>query len=185
LLTSANAARHGGAGLAPLLGLPCYTVGEATAEAAREAGFREVRTGPGDGAAVLATMAGDGVGRALHLCGRDHLPLEDPAVVLERRTVYAAEEVKALGHDAAEAVRAGALALIHSGRAGATFAALVEQAGLGRANTSIVAISEAAAAAAGAGWRAVHAASRPRDDALLELAAKLCKTGGGDTGNGA
>ena len=39
LLTSANAVRCGGEKLQSLRGLPAYTVGEATAEAAREAGF--------------------------------------------------------------------------------------------------------------------------------------------------
>ena len=34
LLTSANAVRHGGAGLARLLSLPVFAVGEATADAA-------------------------------------------------------------------------------------------------------------------------------------------------------
>ena len=51
----------GGDGLTPFLGLPCYAVGEATAAAAREAGFADIRIGPGDGAALLAMMADDGI----------------------------------------------------------------------------------------------------------------------------
>ena len=39
LLTSANALRHGGDRLQSLRGLPVYAVGDATAEAAREAGL--------------------------------------------------------------------------------------------------------------------------------------------------
>ncbi|HUP66659.1 MAG TPA: uroporphyrinogen-III synthase, partial [Sphingomicrobium sp.] len=39
LLTSANAVREGGEQLQSLRGLPAYAVGEATAQAAREAGF--------------------------------------------------------------------------------------------------------------------------------------------------
>jgi uroporphyrinogen-III synthase len=40
----------------------------------------------------------------------------------------------------------------------------------------IAAISQAAADAAGLGWASVHVAEQPRDQALLELAARLCKT---------
>jgi uroporphyrinogen-III synthase len=39
LIGSANAIRHAGPGLAAYAGLPTYTVGAATAQAAREAGL--------------------------------------------------------------------------------------------------------------------------------------------------
>ncbi|HEX8374478.1 MAG TPA: uroporphyrinogen-III synthase, partial [Geminicoccaceae bacterium] len=81
LLTSANAARCAGA--APRK--PCYAVGEATAEAARSAGFDVVDAGHSDGAAAVERMARAGIRRALHLCGRDHIPLHHPALTLERR----------------------------------------------------------------------------------------------------
>ena len=45
LLTSANALRHGGGQLGALRGLRVYAVGEATAEAARAAGFDIAGTG--------------------------------------------------------------------------------------------------------------------------------------------
>ena len=45
LLTSANAVRCGGEQLHSLRGLKAYAVGEATAEAAREAGFDIAATG--------------------------------------------------------------------------------------------------------------------------------------------
>ncbi|MDA4637080.1 uroporphyrinogen-III synthase, partial [Escherichia coli] len=48
--TSANALVHASeALLAPYLQLPCFTVGEATADAARARGFETVTTGDGDG----------------------------------------------------------------------------------------------------------------------------------------
>ena len=176
LLTSANAARHGGSGLDAFTGLPCFAVGEATGAAAREAGFRDVRTGAGDGAEAVATMVEAGMRSAFHPCGRDHLPLDHPRLPIERRTVYAADGVEALPAAAVEALAAGALALVHSPRAGALLAALVDAAGLARADIAIAAISEAAAAAAGGGWASVAAAPRPRDEALLAIAAKLCQT---------
>jgi uroporphyrinogen-III synthase len=53
LLTSANAARLGGGGLAALAALPVYAVGAATAEAARRAGFTRIVAGDGDVAAIM------------------------------------------------------------------------------------------------------------------------------------
>lgn len=180
LMTSANAARHGGAGLARLLNLPCYTVGEATAAAARAAGFADVRTGPGDGAAAAGMMAADGVRRALHLCGRDHVAPE-AGIEIDRRIAYEAVAVEALPEAARTALRSGAVALLHSPRAAALFARLVPD----KAGLRVAAISPAAAAAAGDGWAVVASAEAPRDQPLLELAAKLCNSGSqGETGPG-
>jgi uroporphyrinogen-III synthase len=176
LLTSANAARHGGAGLRRFAHLPCYAVGEATAEAARRAGFRDVRTGPADGEAAVAMIARDGAARVLHLCGRERVALTPAAFSIARHPVYAADPVAALPEEAAEAIATGALVLVHSPRAGALLRELVaEQAGI-----RLAAISPAAAAAAGDGWREKAVAGAPRDEALLELAAKLCQTEGTD-----
>ncbi len=161
LLTSANGARHAPAGAA---GLPCFAVGESTAAAARAAGFVAVRTGPGDGAAAAAMMAAAGVKRALHLCGREHKAIEIPGISIERRSVYRAE---ALPHETFEGP---AVALVHSARAGSRFAELAGA----RSAIRVAAISAAAAAAAGEGWAAKAVAAAPRDQALLELAAKLC-----------
>jgi uroporphyrinogen-III synthase len=178
LLTSANAARHAREQLQAFVALPCYTVGEATAAAALAAGLVEVRTGPSDAEALLRMMADGGVARALHLCGKDRVDPPD-GVAITRRVVYAAEAAGELPSQVE-----GALALVHSPRAAARFLALVDQAGLSRATVSIVAISESAAAAAGQGWKRKAVASRPREDALLELAAKLCPTEASEMGTG-
>ena len=178
LLTSANAVRHGGDGLRSFTGLPCYCVGPATAGAARAAGFGDVRVGTRDGEAAVAMMVADGLASALHLSGRDHVGLADPALRLERRLVYAAEPVRVLPDEAAKALGRGALVLLHSPRAAAVFARLIDEAGIERGDISLAAISANAAEAAGEGWRAKHVAGEPRDEALLELAAKLCKTAG-------
>ena len=172
LLTSANAARSAGPGLREYAHLPCFAVGEATAAAAGAAGLKDVRAGRGDGAAAAAMAAEAGAKRLLHLCGREHVPIEHPALAIVRRTVYAAEPLGRLP----EAARAGGLALIHSPRAARRFGELVDRSGLDRTTLGIAAISEAAAAAAGSGWGQLAFAARPTDEALLELAAKLCKT---------
>jgi uroporphyrinogen-III synthase len=62
------------------------------------------------------------------------------------------------------------IALIHSPRAGARFAKLAQD----KSCTTIVAISQPAADAAGDGWRGVEVAEQLTDEALLALAARLC-----------
>lgn len=166
MLTSASAARQAGDGLTPYEALPCYAVGEATAAAAREAGFADIRIGPDDGAALLMMMADDGVIAAFHPCGEDHLALGHAAISVTRMPVYAADAIARLPAEAQ-----GALALLHSPRAAALFGALVPD----RAAVPIAAISLRTARAAGEGWKSVAVAPRPRDDALLELAVKLCQ----------
>jgi uroporphyrinogen-III synthase len=176
LLTSANGARSGlpelRAQRPDLAERPCYCVGAATAAAARKAGCGRAVAGDADGAAAVAMMARDGIGRVLHLCGRDHIALSHPHLEVERRIVYAAEAEAKLPPAAAAALASGALALLHSARAAASFSSLVAD----RSTVRIAAISPAAARAAGAGWGKVHIAAEPRDHALLELAARLCKT---------
>jgi uroporphyrinogen-III synthase len=172
LLTSANAARHGGEGLRAYSDLPCYAVGEATAEAARAAGFRDVRVGSADVAAAAEMMAADRIGSVFHPHGLHHVAIPGPGLGRIGIAVYEAESVDALPDPARAALAAGALVLIHSPRAGALLADLIEDPTAVR----IAAISPAAAQAAGSGWRECHVAASPRDEALLELAAKLCKT---------
>lgn len=167
LLTSAAAARLGGEGLEPFLGMPCYAVGARTAEAARRAGFADIRIGPSDGAALAEMARREGARAPLHLGGRDHLPLAGA----EHVAVYAAEEAGALPPELSEAV-----VLLHSPRAAARFAALAGD----RAGFVLAAISGQAARAAGTGWKQVAIAAAPGDEALLELAAKLCQTYGNE-----
>jgi len=177
LVTSANAPRMGGEGLAAFTHLPCYAVGEGSAAAARHAGFTKVYTGPSDAEALAALAAGEGVSRALHLCAADHLTLRHPALQVEAVPVYSAMPKEDLPRRATEALERGAAVLLHSPRAAAHFARLLDHAGIARSGIGIVTISKAAAAAAGPGWGNVAVASEPRDYALLELAAKLCETG--------
>lgn len=182
LLTSANAARQAGPQLAPFSHLPCYAVGESSAAAAEAAGFADVRIGPADGAALIDMVAEAGFERPLHLRGRDHVPLRHPKLQPCERPVYAADPVEALPPDASTALAGGAVALLHSPRAAALFGQIVDAARLDRAQLSAAAISEAAAERAGAGWKCLRSAERPRDEALLELAAKLCQTERGEAG---
>lgn len=169
LLTSANAVRHGGRGLDSLRQLPVTALGEATAEAARAAGFAVAATGNRDIEHLLRSI--DPALHLLHLCGRDRVEVETQSPAITQIPVY---ESRAL-----EGVDPGPLSacvvMVHSPRAARTLAGLA----LDRSTISIAAISTAAAQAAGSGWATVEAADAPTDDALLALAARLCKKGRG------
>ncbi len=168
LMTSANAARLGGPALARFTALPLHAVGAATAAAARAAGFTQVVTGEADAGALLAHAARDGIGRLLHLAGREHVAAERAGMHVERRIVYASEPVEALPPAAGEALAGGAVALLHSPRAAALFARLAPD------RVRIVCLSPAVADAAGGGWASVAIAAAPTDDALLAAAAGVC-----------
>ncbi|HET8749553.1 MAG TPA: uroporphyrinogen-III synthase [Sphingomicrobium sp.] len=164
LLTSANAVRHGGEQLRQLRCLPVYAVGSVTAEAAAEAGFEIAGTGKGGIEDLLDTMK-PGL-RLLHLCGQDRRDSRASRQKIVPIVVYRSTPVEKPDL----AGTAGAVAVIHSPRAGSRFASLVDD----RASIAIAAVSPAAAEAAGTGWLAVEAAPRPNDDDLLALAARLC-----------
>ena len=167
LLTSANAMRCAGANIQELRGLPAHSVGSATAEAARDAGFDVASTGEAGIDRLLGSLEPDL--RLLHLCGEDRRRAENPRQAITTVVVYRAKEVAA---DLSEA--AGAVALIHSPRAAKRFASLVDEAGIGRRSVGLAAISAAAAEAAGEGWAAIEYAANPDDDALLALVQQLC-----------
>jgi uroporphyrinogen-III synthase len=179
LLTSANTVRLAGAALEGLRGLPVFAVGQATAMAAREAGFEVRMAGTHDAAALFAGAAAAGVRRPLHLVGADHVDVAQAGFSVTRLIVYRAEPVDQLPAAACDAVAAGAIVLLHSPRAAALFARLLDQAGGERSAVAIAAISKATMQAAGEGWRARATAVSPGDDALLAAAALLCETGGG------
>src|SRR5438270_3239600 len=164
LLTSPNAARFGGEPLRSLRGLDVYAVGPATAEAAREAGFNVAVAGDSGIDRALAAIA-PGL-RLLHLCGADRRSPSDARQVITPLVAYRAIEIAEPDLSTAS----GAVALIHSPRAGRRFAELIAV----RGSITVAAISRAAADAVGDGWRTVVAAEEPTDDALLALAASLC-----------
>jgi uroporphyrinogen-III synthase len=168
LLTSANAVRQGGAGLAQLQSLPVHAVGNATADAARNAGLAVASIGDGGVDALLASLE-PGL-RVLHLCGEDRRAPADARPEIRSLVVYRSRELSLPNINAAK----DCLALIHSPRAGRRFAELIDDTELDRRSIMIAAISPAAAEAAGIGWAAIEAADAPNNDALLALAERLC-----------
>ncbi len=172
MLTSANAARLAGPNLARFVHLPLFAVGEATADAARAAGFISVVSGEGDVTFLLAKIATLGLHKILHLAGEEYRDVPALGIEVDRRTVYAAEPVEP-GAAFSDALDRGAVALLHSPRAATRFAALVDQLEADRSRIKIAAISANAAERAGVGWQEVAIAPVPRDDALVSLAATL------------
>lgn len=173
MLTSANAPRMGGPGLARYgATLPVWCVGEATARAAREAGLTVARVVGPDAAALAAALARAGHRRVLHPGGVEVRPLAEPGLEIRRVAVYrAAEAGDAAG--LAPLLARGPLALVHSPRAAARLAALVPPER--RGDLALVAISASAARAAGTGWQALLVASSPDDRAMLALARQICQ----------
>ncbi len=165
LLTSANAVRHGGAQLERLSGLPIHAVGEATATAAREAGFTLTTVGEGGVDELLASI--DPQTRLLHLCGEDR---REPSDARQSITAVPVYRSVARGRPQLAEVE-DSVVLAHSPRAAQRFAELISD----RGRIRIAAISAAAAAAAGPGWAAVEIADKPTDEALLALALWLCE----------
>jgi uroporphyrinogen-III synthase len=172
VLTSANAVRFGGPGLAALRDLPVHAVGAATAAAARDAAIDVATVGDAGVEELIASF--DPNLRILHLAGEHRAASSRPMTTLavyRSRLVEAPEDLKT----AEEAV-----VLIHSPRAGNAFAQAADRLGLDRAAIRIAAISSTAAEATGTGWAAIESAAQPTDDALLALAERLCEKGRGE-----
>ena len=165
LLTSANAIRHGGPKVALYRNLPVHAVGQATATAARESGFEVATVGRGNVDDLLRQIPG--AQHLLHLAGEDRRSPEPSSHSIDAVIVYKSGAIE----QALPNLPIPLVALIHSPRAGERFAALTSD----REGVTIAAISRAAAVACGSGWAAMAVADSPSDDALLSLAAQLCK----------
>lgn len=75
-VTSANALRHAPPDLlAALRDVPCFTVGQETANAAMRRGFSNVTAADGDAATLATALSKDPGMRILYLCGRLRRPI--------------------------------------------------------------------------------------------------------------
>lgn len=181
IFTSANGVRAAPADPA-LRRLPVWAVGEATAEAARAAGFGPVRAGPSDAAALAAEIArAEGAsGRLfLHLRGRHASggladALAAAGLRLREVEVYEMRAARRLSPAAEDALGARRIVAVPvwSPRTAKVFAALAG----GRYDLSgavAVAISDAAAAPLGGlGFRSVRTVANPdRREMLAALEA--------------
>lgn len=166
LMTSANAARHAGAGLAALAALPVVAVGAETAAEARAAGLTVALTGASDANAVIERARGAGFTRVLHLAGRDRAADYHG---VESIATYTSDPLDPPVRSM-DALR-GAVVMLHSIRAARRFAMLAEREALDRGDIRVAAISASVAAAAGHGWGMTRVSDAP-DDATLALVAQ-------------
>lgn len=167
---------------------PVYAVGDATARAARAAGFASVESASGDVyalAGLVAARCRPEAGLLLHVAGSKLAGdlaglLGQAGFSLRRETLYDAVPSVRLGDGTAELMRTHGLAgaLFFSPRTARSFVRLVAEAGLADACRTVDAfcLSPAVAEAAstyGDGqpmpWRSVRTAPRPEQEALLGL----------------
>lgn len=167
ILSSAAAVRHAGPVADALKALPAHAVGDATAAAARAAGWAAVTAGPGTMQALLEGLAAGPARHLLHLAGAELTPVTVPAALsLARVTVYETPLLPLPALPDVEAV------LLHSPRTAAQFAAEWDRLGGQRTAVQLFAISTATLAAAGRGWEQAAVAAEPTESALLAMLRK-------------
>ena len=172
LAGSANAFRLGGPQMAKFTHLPVHAVGEATAEAARAAGFAVARVGEGG---LQPTAADLPPGRYLRLAGEKHLPLAlSELVIVDDVVVYAARPVP-MPEALAEALRRPAVIALHSGEAAVHFAAEIGRLGIASADHALACLAPRIGKMAGTGWQSIEIANERTDEAVLALAGQMCQ----------
>jgi uroporphyrinogen-III synthase len=179
LFTSANGARIFATASARRE-LPVFAVGDASAAAARIAGFRSVASAGGDVedlARLVTSRLSPQRGAVVHVAGSELAGdlagmLSEAGFSVRRAVVYAAVQAEALPAAAAAALGAGEveLALFFSPRTATGFVKLAAAAGLAEACRGVTALAlspAVAAALAALPWRVVRVAAAPTQQALL------------------
>lgn len=174
LAGSANVFRHGGENLGHLRHLVVHAVGQATAEAARLAGFEVARTGQGGLQGMLDTLAGQALS-LLRLAGEERVELAQPSgISITTRVVYRTVPVE-LDEGTIAQMRGGGVALLHSAAAVARLEAQCAAHGIAFSGLDLVVIGPRVAEVCRAGWKSIHIAAAPRDADMLALANSLCQ----------
>ena len=181
IVTSANGIRAFAAA-SDRRDLTVYSVGDATAQAAREAGFTTVESAQGDSAALGALVAARvkrEAGTLLHIQGRTVAGDIDKLLVskgfsVRSAVLYEAEAVDELSIVTRDYIadRKIDMILFFSPRTARTFVRLVNEAGLAdRCETMIAICLSSAVAEAGSAliWGGVHIAATPDKAAMLQL----------------
>lgn len=165
-----------------LNGVTLLAVGDATAEAARRAGFTDVASASGDAAALASLVAvrckPDGPPLLLASAERQGMPLaadlRGQGFRVIRRTVYRAIPATHLSDDTRAALGNCSVssALIFSPASGRALVHAMQRDGFSEAARQIEALAISAAAASAIDplpWRLIRVASQPNQDELLAL----------------
>jgi uroporphyrinogen-III synthase len=181
VMTSANAARA--IATHPrrdaLMALPAFTVGRRSAQAARAAGFGDVRSADGDKVDLVALIRRQYADRGplLYLAGEERAGEIDPAAVgapVETVVIYRAVAVECFPPEIAAALTNGALdGVLHfSRRTAEAYLACATHAGIrdrALAPVHFCLSRQVAAPIAAAAASNIRIASRPDEAAMLEL----------------
>jgi len=184
LFTSANGVRalhrRNQGDLSELVPLPVLAVGNATAQAARDAGFRQVESAAGDVAAlaslILARLA-PAAGPLLHIAGSQVAGdlagrLTAEGFVVRRDVIYGARQATQLSMATLDGLRLSQIdgVTFFSPRTAAAFVTLCRDRGALPLLQAVVALCLSPAVAQAVNtvtWRAIIVAPRPDQDALL------------------
>ncbi|HEY4944208.1 MAG TPA: uroporphyrinogen-III synthase [Rhizomicrobium sp.] len=160
---------------------PVLAIGSQTAQAARDAGFSEVRNANGNSEALAAAVRGwvaPSAGALLHAAGAEAEGrladlLSTAGYAVRTEILYDVPSVAELPEAAYKSLTDGSLdaVLLFSARSAQVFAACVTKAGLGAACGRLIAvcISEAAAKPlSGLIFKEIRVAPRPNQASLLE-----------------
>jgi uroporphyrinogen-III synthase len=168
--------------LGALRSLPVYAVGRRTALAARQAGFDDVTTGPGDGNALVPLMvanlnpnAGDILWPSASIISFDIASrLADFGYSIRQIPVYAMVATKHVSDDlpARLAACSSAAVVAMSARSMDLFLQMLNtsQFAVYRKRITVIASSKVIAAAAGSGWADIIVAKAPRRSRVLAIA---------------
>jgi len=173
LLTSSNAVKYAGEQLSDYRDLPVLAVGETTAAAAAEAGFAVDIVGEKGVQSLVAGISKAQYSKLLWLAGEHHTAIATDSVPVTIISVYQTVALT-LGSQAQACLKSGTVAALHSVRAAQILCEQMDQLGLDKRKSHIIAFSPAVAQAAGLGWKSLTAAAKPSDGALLSIAAGLC-----------
>ncbi|HKR20316.1 MAG TPA: uroporphyrinogen-III synthase, partial [Stellaceae bacterium] len=168
------------ASISPRRDLPAFTVGDATARAARAAGFVQVESADGDVhalAALAARRLDPAAGALIHaaasaVAGDLAGELARAGFTVRRLRLYEAVAATRLTAETRDAIATGAVgtAIFFSPRTAETFVTLVRTAGIDGCAAAIVAVVLSPAVATAFGpltWRRIEVAAAPNEPALL------------------
>lgn len=160
----------------PVFTIPVFAVGEATASAARAAGFTQVTVAAGDVRALRAAVAGAGVrGSVYYLSGADITePLAIPGISIERHVVYRTDPVDGFAPPVVALFEKGDVAavMLMSRRTGQACARAVDKQGLASflSATKALCLSDSVLeSVAHLLWGATRVAARPDSESLCAL----------------
>jgi uroporphyrinogen-III synthase len=169
-------------------GLAVFTVGSATAKAARAAGFSDVRSADGDVGALARLIIGactPAAGAVLHVAGSARAgdllgALQGAGLDARRAVLYEAVAAETLSEPVRRDIEANGIGavLIFSPRTAGLFVSLMTDAGLAllARGMCLVALSPAVAEAAAAlPWGEVKVAEAPEQEALLAALAQVAE----------